>query len=100
MRELVFLTDAREDLREIGFYIAHESGSTVIALSFVDEIIDHCERLAGLPGTLGTARAELRPDLRSVAHQNYLIFFRYIEDRIEIVNIVHGHRDLARLFDS
>ncbi|MES2046430.1 MAG: type II toxin-antitoxin system RelE/ParE family toxin [Pseudomonadota bacterium] len=100
MRELVFLTDAREDLREIGFYIAQESGSTVIALSFVDGIIERCGRLAGLPGTLGTARSELRPDLRSIAHENYVVFFRYIEDRVEIVNIIHAHRDLVRLFDS
>jgi toxin ParE1/3/4 len=100
VRQLAFLTDAREDLREIRFYIANESGSTAIALSFVDRIIEHCERLAGLPGALGTARPELRSDLRSIAHQNYVIFFRYIEDRIEIVNVVHGHRNLVRLFDS
>ena len=100
MRRLVFLADARDDLGEISEYIARESGSTAIAFSFVEKIVEHCSRLASLPGTLGTARPELRPDLRSISHQAYVIFFRYVEDRVEIVSVVNGQRDYARQFDS
>jgi toxin ParE1/3/4 len=100
VRRLVFLADARDDLADISMYIAGESGSTKVAFSFVEKIVEHCGRLASLPGTLGTARPELRTDLRSISHQSYVILFRYIEDRVEIVSVVNGQRDYARLFDS
>lgn len=51
-------------------------------------------KLAALAGTLGTPRPELLPDIRSIAHQGYVVFFRYLGDRIEIVNVLEGHRDI------
>jgi len=100
MRRLVYLADARADLAEIFHYIRSESGSSDIAYAYIEKIDEHCRHLAGLPGTLGTARPELRPDLRSVSHQAHVIFFRYVEERIEVVSVVSAHRDLARLFDT
>jgi len=29
-----------------------------------------------------------------------MIFFRYGDEALEIVNIIEGHRDLGRLFDD
>jgi hypothetical protein len=29
---------------------------------------------------------------------SYVIFFRYIEDVLEIVNVIEGHRDIPTLF--
>lgn len=60
---------------------------------------ERCTRLAALPGELGRPRPELREDLRSVAHGNYVIFFRYLDDAVEIVNVIEGHRDIERLFE-
>jgi plasmid stabilization system protein ParE len=57
-----------------------------------------CRQLAGLPGTLGRHRPELRPDMRSFAYKGYVIFFRYERDALEVVNIVEGHRDVDALF--
>ncbi len=59
-----------------------------------------CHDIASKPGTLGRARPELRPDIRSAAHKGYVIFFRYIEDRLEVVNILEGHRDIDAHFSE
>jgi plasmid stabilization system protein ParE len=94
VRHLHYTTSALNDLAEIAAYIAGESGSRAVAEAFVGKIRQRCAKLATLPGTLGTPRAELRPDIRSIAHQGYVIFFRYLGDRIQIVNVLEGHRDV------
>ncbi len=30
--------------------------------------------------------------------QGYVIFFRYVDERFEVVNIIEGHRDIDELF--
>lgn len=94
MRRLVYLTAARQDLGDILRYITLESGDISVAHAFVERLMGRCERLAALPGTLGTARPELRPDIRSTPFQNYVIFFRYGEALVEIVNVLESHRDV------
>jgi toxin ParE1/3/4 len=49
---------------------------------------------------LGRARPELRPDIRSFPYKGYMIFFRYVGDAFEVVNILEGHRDLGTYFDT
>ena len=92
---LVYLAAAQRDLLSILEYIARESGSAAIGVAFTDRLQTQCARLASLPGTLGRARPELRPDLRSSAFGNYVIFFRYRGDVLEVVNILEGHREFV-----
>lgn len=99
MRRLIFLPTAEQDLGDIYQEIAIGSSSLIIADSFIAKLRRRCDRIASLPGTLGTARPELRPELRSVSEQGYVIFFRYAPERVEIVRIVEGHRDVATQFD-
>jgi hypothetical protein len=40
------------------------------------------------------------PSIRSSAFKGYVIFFRYVGDRFEVVNIIEGHRDINELFSS
>ncbi|TRW18180.1 type II toxin-antitoxin system RelE/ParE family toxin [Glacieibacterium frigidum] len=98
-RRLVYLDGARLDLLDIVSAIAEASGSRGVASRFVAKLRQRCRTLADLPGIVGTLRPELGPDLRSTPHGNYLIFFRYVESRIEIVNVVYAGRDLERLFE-
>ena len=100
MRRAVFLASVQADLVRILSYIARMSGSVTVAQRFVWELRDYCHHLASLPGTLGRARPELRPDLRSVPYKNYVIFFRYVDDHFEVVNILEGHRDIIAYFDD
>ena len=79
-------------------YIARESGSVETARRFTAALRTQCVKLASLPGDLGVARPELRPAIRSFAHKGYVIFFRYRRDRLEVVAILEGHRDLDAAF--
>ena len=47
---------------------------------------------------MGRTRKELAPDLRSHPYKAYVIFFRYVGDVLEIVNVIEGHRDFPALF--
>jgi toxin ParE1/3/4 len=98
VRHLIYLDSALADFTEIFAYIARESGSRVIGRRFVDRLREQCMKLASLSGTLGRARPELRPDIRSFAFQNYIIFFRYADDRFEVVNVLEGHCDIITYF--
>jgi plasmid stabilization system protein ParE len=98
VRRLVYLAAAERDLVSILDYITRESGSLAVGRGFTRQLQDHCARLASLPGTLGRARPELRPDIRSSTCKGYVVFFRYREDVLEVVNILEGHRDVEAFF--
>ena len=98
MRQLVYLASARRDFAAILEYITRESGSLAIGQGFVDVLRQQCKKLASLPGTLGRARSELRPDIRSFAFKGYVIFFRYERQKFEVVNVLEGHRDVITYF--
>lgn len=59
-----------------------------------------CHEIAALPGTIGRGRPELGSDIRSVSYKGYVIFFRYVGDRFEVVNILEGHRDIEAFFED
>jgi plasmid stabilization system protein ParE len=61
---------------------------------------EKCHKLAALDATHGRARPELRGDIRSFPYQGYLIFFRYRDERFEVVNILEGHRDIESFFEE
>ena len=89
---------AREDLGQIYRFIRDQSGSGIIALRFVRTLRQKCRDLAAAPITMGRPRRDLRPDLRSHPVGNYIIFFRYIGNALEIVNVVEGHRDIEAFY--
>jgi len=98
LRRLNLLDTALADLVEITRYISKTSRNRAIGRRFAEELRDKCSRLASLPGTLGRPRPELRTDLRSFPYKGYVIFFRYLPDVFEVVNILEGHRDLPARF--
>ena len=100
MPRLVFTHAAQTDLTDIADYIERTSGSLEAAERFCDELVAKCQHLAGLPGVLGRPRPELLPNLRSTPHGNYLIFFRYVADTFEVVDILAAHRDIASYFKT
>jgi len=99
-RRLAYTDFAKADLENIATYIAEESGSSDVAEAFIVKLDEKCRRLISLPGTLGTARMELRHDIRSTPHRDYVIFFRYRGNLLEVVSIVHGSRDVTSWFGT
>jgi plasmid stabilization system protein ParE len=99
LRKLILLESALEDLTDIVRYISNESGSRKVARQFAERLRGQCRKLAKLPGSLGTARPDLLPGLRSFAFKNYIIFFRYSGSAFEVVNILEGHRDITGFYN-
>lgn len=100
MRRLTFTDAASDNLLEIAVYIARESNNRLIATNFVNRLREKCRYLAAMPATLGTARPELRPDIRSTPCLGYVIFFRYHDDALEVVNVLHSRRDIVPYFED
>lgn len=100
MRKLVYLDSASDDPADIFRYITIESGNLAAGRAFVAKLRGRCAHLASLPGTLGSDRPECAPGLRSIAANGYIIFFRYRDQRIEIINILHASRDVVSHFDN
>jgi len=95
---LKMLPSAQADLVNILDHITRESSSLIVGRRFVAALRTKCRELAALPETLGRVRFELRPDIRSFAFRGYVILFRYVDGRFEVVNIVEGHRDIDALY--
>ena len=64
---------------------------------FVDRVEAKCQMLAHSPG-MGFRRDDLTPGLRCWPVGRHVIFYRCVTDGIDIVRVVHGSRDLAKLF--
>ena len=99
MSVCLFTPSARADLLQIHDYIAEHNPAA--ALEYIDRIAESCYRLADFP-YMGRSRPELRPGYRSfaVTGTSYLVFYRPIEDGVEVVHIRHGSQDLRRLFEQ
>jgi toxin ParE1/3/4 len=91
---LRFSRRAERDLNLIGSHIRNHNPAA--AERWVD-LESKCRALAGQPG-LGRPRSDLRQNLRSLAVGNHIIFYRQIEDGIEVVRVLHGRRDIGALF--
>lgn len=100
MRRLTYTDAATDNLREIAVYIVSESSSRTVAVNFMNRLRDKCRYVAAMPATLGTPRPELRPDIRSTPCLGYVIFFRYQDDALEVVNVLHGRRDIVPYFEG
>jgi toxin ParE1/3/4 len=95
IHRLIFSPRAIAELREIGEYIAKDNLSA--ALSVVDKLQKRCKDAADHPA-IGHKRSELQPGLRSLAEGDYIIFYRSLDNGIEITKIVHGKRNIEKLF--
>ena len=86
---------ARLDLYELWEQMALTSPAR--AQQFIETVNEKFDLLAENP-YLGRSRDELAPGLRSFPVEKYLIFYRSLEDGIEVARVVRGSRDLPPLF--
>jgi toxin ParE1/3/4 len=88
---------ASRDLNEIADYFAEngvEAGER-----FFKEFNSRCQQLVTFPSS-GRRYAEIRPDLRGLPLAGYIVFYRVLNDGIEILRVVSGHRDLPSFFEK
>jgi plasmid stabilization system protein ParE len=90
--------EAEDDLRQIWRYLLGEAGLAV-ANRIQEELVDAFEGLAGLPGK-GHRRSDLTSrDVLFFSVYQYMIVYRR-GALLEIVAVLHGKRDLKRLFKT
>ncbi len=94
MTRLVIRPAARQDLIEIGDFIALDDPER--AASFIAEIEAKMIEAAERPASFAS-RSDLHPGLRAARHGRYLIFFLETADAVEIVRVLHAARDLPRI---
>ncbi|MDQ7248466.1 type II toxin-antitoxin system RelE/ParE family toxin [Dongia sedimenti] len=86
---------ARDGLRDIQTYIAQDS--PVAAQQFVEKLIAAVERLAQFPESGRHVPESEMENVRELIFGSYRIIYRpETPERVLIVAIVHGHRDLTR----
>ncbi|MGH2508315.1 MAG: type II toxin-antitoxin system RelE/ParE family toxin [Ktedonobacteraceae bacterium] len=95
--KLIVSPEAREDLREIEEYIAQDNPQA--AVDFVGRLTDRFAELVEFPGS-GRRRDDIRIGYRSVSVKDYLIFYRVSGEAVEVMHVLHGRRDLPKLFEK
>ena len=101
MNRIVIRPGAARDLVEIFRYLARTAGLRV-ADRFVGQAQATWELLVSQPrlGSRYDGDGILEADLRYysiIKFRNYIAFYRPIEDRIEVIRVLHGARDIASL---
>lgn len=82
--------EALERLIEIEDYISKDS--SVRAIQFVDQLIEHAELLSEKPLMRRMIPELANPDIRELVFKKYRIIYRLKEKRIEILTVFEGHR--------
>jgi toxin ParE1/3/4 len=93
----VFRTSqAHIDLVEIALHISEQNPTG--ADHWLDLIDEKCHALARMP-EMGRKRSDLATGLRSLAVNNYVIFYRPVSDGIQVIRVLHGARDIPAIFE-
>ena len=100
--KVLWTPQAREDLLDIYVTIGLDNPSAAERMYSVLE--SHVDLLARTP-RIGVRRPEIQPSTRILVEGVYLILYETHPDTdegpiesVEIVRIVHGHRNLSQLF--
>lgn len=102
MKYSVIRTDkADEQLRDIIFYIADDSGSVDIALNYLDKMEKAINSLEDFPmsGSLPRYSILKKQGFRVLIVEKHLVFYKVYEDKKEVViyAIVDGRREYRNL---
>lgn len=95
MKEYLINPRATQDLDEIATYLGDTSFES--ADRFLQAFDRKCVQLVAFPMS-GKGYPQLRPDLRGISFKGYIIFYRLLENGIEIMRIIAGKRNLASIF--
>src|SRR5262245_21954880 len=94
MLQVIRTEQAEADLEQILDYL--EERSPAAAERLAAAIDERCQLLGTVPA-LGSPRDDIRPGLRCVVVQRYVLFYRVTEQAVEVLRILHGSRDIDTL---
>lgn len=93
--KVVVTASAQADLLGIAEYIRPHNPQR--AGSFVDEVLDHCRDLGEMPRMYPLVPRYEHWGIRRCVHGDYLIFYRALEERVEVIHILQGSQDYEAL---
>ena len=93
MSEFRLSPEAEAELDGIWTHIARESGRIEIATRVVESIAERFWLLTRYPYMGRRRDDDLRPGLRSLAADDYVIIYSVENDVVLILHVVHGNRD-------
>ena len=86
---------AIRDLRALREYISRDS--EVYADRFLDKLVASFRSLAEFPKLGRVVEDSETPNVRELVFQSYRIFYRILPDKIEILTVIHGGRDMENI---
>ncbi|MBN3944562.1 type II toxin-antitoxin system RelE/ParE family toxin [Nostoc sp. NMS9] len=95
MSNYIISPSASRDLNEIADYFLPrnlEAGEKLFR-----EFNKKCQNLANFP-SMGRSYAHIKPSLRGLPLDGYVILYQVLDDGVEILRVVSGNRDLEFLF--
>ena len=98
MSKLVWTAPAVSDLEAIYDFIANDS--EYYASSFIEELIQQPEKLLEFPKIGRIVPEYNRMDIRELIFQSYRIIYQITDDRITILTVIHGKRDLLIVYSE
>ena len=89
---------AEKDLEDIFDYTHREFGldQAILYVLSIDEVFT----LISQNPKLGIDRNEIKKGLKSFVFKSHIIFYRIITNKIRIVRVLHGSRDLSKQLKS
>ena len=97
MQNFRLSTAAESDLTDIWIYRA-ESGEAG-ADELIEQLVKRFTMLATFPEA-GRKRPEIKEGLRSFVAERHVIFYRPINQGIEVVRVLYGTRDIKQIFSD
>jgi toxin ParE1/3/4 len=95
MKRHIISQPAIKDLEEILDYFS--SRDVEAGERFINKFEKKCKNLADFPN-MGRSYDDIKPSLQGLPLAGYIIFYRIIDDGIEIIRVISGYRDLKSLF--
>lgn len=88
---------ASNDLNEIANYF--EATNIEAGERFFREFNRKCQQLISFPSS-GKSYDSIRPNLKGLSFQGYIIFYRILDDGIEILRVLNGRRNFPDFFED
>ena len=95
-RLLIFTAEAEQDLKSIRDYIRIKANQKT-ALIWIEKLRNECE-IVRLQPEIGILKEKYGRNVRRVTFKKYLIFYYVSKEKVFIIKITHGARDVDRLF--
>jgi toxin ParE1/3/4 len=94
------LPEAEDDLESIADYIARDD--PIRAISFTAELRAKVNGLSGMAESFPLARLVRHPHIRRRTYRRYGIFYSInaSEPCVDVLRILHGSRDVTKIFNT